>query len=85
MTADTIPSNPRSEPVTNKFSKEEFENANAEPTPTLRRSSRICQQAGEWWKENGHFAQALSAQTIPTSYRVAVSLENIDFWKSGID
>ncbi len=33
----------------------------------------------------GHHAQALSAQIIPTSYRMAVSSENIDFWKPGID
>ncbi len=54
-------------------------------TPALRRSSSIRKQAGQWWKEAGHNAQAFSAKIVQTSYRIAVSLANIGFWKPGID
>ncbi len=34
---------------------------------------------------SGHYAQALTAQIVPNSYRNAVLPENIHFWKPGID
>ncbi len=60
-------------------SEEEFEDAKNEPAPTLRRSTRVRKLPGEWYKGSGHYAQALSAQTFPTSYRIAISPENIEF------
>ena len=64
---------------------EKFQDTNTVSSPVLRRSSRLRKQTGEWWKETGNYVQALSAQVVPTSYRVAVAPENIDFWQPGID
>jgi len=85
VTDDTDPSNSRTEPTVGESSEEEFVDTITETAPVLRRSSRIRKQTGEWWKATGHYAQALSAQIVPTSCQVAVSPGNIDFWKPGID
>ncbi len=85
VTIDTDPPNSVTETEVHTFSEEEFQDSNTEPTPALRRSTRISKPPGEWYKATGQYAQALSAQTTPTSYQVAVSPENIDFWKPGID
>ena len=63
---------------------DKIQDTNTEPTPALRRSTRLRKQLGEWWKEAGHYSRALSAQMVPTSYRDYVSPENIDFWKPGL-
>ncbi len=81
MPGDTLPRNSTAKDSSN----EELQETNTIVPPVLRRSSRIRKQPGEWWKETGHFVQALSAQIVPTLYRAPVSPENRDFWKPRID
>jgi len=85
LTDDTNPSNPTAEVDVEESDEDEFQDTNTESSPVLRRSSRVRKPTREWWKAAGHYVQALSAQAIPTSYRVAVSPEYIEFWKPGID
>lgn len=53
------------------------------PTTEPRRSTRQRQNTGEWWKASANIA--LSARVVPPSYKVATSMENIDFWMPGIE
>ena len=55
------------------------------PTPPLRRSKRVSKKPSAWWKATGLLAFALSAKEVPTSFKVAISPDNISFWKPGID
>lgn len=70
----------------------ELENDGAESesepeTPkSLRRSYRNFTKTKPFWKQYSSFsATALSAETVPFSYKSATSESNIDFWKPGID
>lgn len=66
----------------------DFEKALPEAPSALRRSDRVKRKPTEWWKTTGSVAavsQMLSIVELPTSYSTAMSNQNIDFWKPGID
>ncbi len=65
--------------------EEEFQDAQDDSPPQLRRSTRVRKQPGEFWKSTNLLAHALSARTIPISYKKATTPENIDFWMPGIE
>ncbi len=69
----------------NDNSDSDFEDAQDSPKQPLRRSARISQKTGEWWKSKGLLAQALIIGEVPTSFKVATSPENLSFWTPGID
>ncbi len=47
--------------------EEEFQDAQDDSPPQLRRSTRVRKQPGEFWKSTNLLAHALSARTIPIS------------------
>ena len=82
---DTDFLNPSTEPEMGDSSQDKSQDNNTESASGLRRSKRFRKPTREWWKETGHYAQALSAQIVPISYRTATSPENLDFWMPGIE
>lgn len=59
------------------------------PQAPVRRSNRVSKPPGEWWKAPALSAQysyisALAARVVPTSYKQATNLDNIEFWGPGI-
>ncbi len=68
----------------NNENEEEFQDAQEDTPPLPRRSARIRKQSGEWWKSS-NIDHALSARTVPISYKKATTPENINFWMPGIE
>ncbi len=66
-------------------SDDDFADGHENPQPTLRRSTRTRRPPGEWYKTTSLLSQALAIQEIPTSYKMATTPENVDFWQPGID
>ncbi len=59
----------------NNPNEEEFQDAQEDPPPQLRRSSRIRRRPDYYWKSTNLVAHALSAQTVPISYKKAITPE----------
>ncbi len=85
--SDLTPDNPEQTEATEApNSDNEFEDAQDNVVPPLRRSDRIRKQAGEWWvTKPSLLSQGILVHETPTSYKVATSPENINFWQPGIE
>eukprot|EP00171_Calliarthron_tuberculosum_P002468 IDg2468t1 len=96
VTESRAPS-PESEPTADNDDEERYSTPTQEDPQVLqsapqvppRRTTRVSKPPGEWWKAPVLSARysnnsALAARVVPTSYKVATSPENIEFWGPGI-
>ncbi len=81
----TSGNNTENENESSANSDDQFKDAQENPQPTLRRSTRTRRPPGEWYKTTSLLSHALAVLEIPTAYKMATTPENVDFWQPGID